>query len=342
MTATQYRGGGSNFAPAFTRGFQSKIRFMNTQLEAFPGEIAAQSIHKYSDRQRRILLVDDDIALLGLNAAVLIGSGHEVDIAADGTTAWKALHDVSYDLVITDNQMPEATGLELILKLRSESMTMPVILASGTMPIEELKRNPWLEITAILPKPFTIAELLDIVEKTLKTPDGITYSAQLFRDCALADDIIRRALKPARAPIRDRVGRPHRILVVDDNKDTRQVSVDALTGSGYRVEGAKDGAAGWKALQANSYDLIVTDNSMPNMTGVEMIGKMRSARMAVPVIMATGTLPLQEFARKPWLTPDAMMQRPFSTGDLLATVSDVLGAGDGNEGGTKAVLPQYP
>jgi DNA-binding NtrC family response regulator len=63
---------------------------------------------------------------------------------------------------------------------------------------------------------------------------------------------------------------------------------------------------------------------MPRMTGVEMIGKLRSANMAVPVIMATRYLPVDEFARRPWLKPDAALERPFSNDDLLEMVKQVL------------------
>ena len=75
-------------------------------------------------------------------------------------------------------------------------------------------------------------------------------------------------------------------------------------------------------------DSVITDNKMPRMTGVEMIGKLRSANMAVPVIMATSYLPTHEFARKPWLKPDAALERPFSSDDLLETVKKVLGTDD--------------
>jgi CheY-like chemotaxis protein len=98
-----------------------------------------------------------------------------------------------------------------------------------------------------------------------------------------------------------------------------------LVGSGYDAKAVKDGAAGWETLQAGSkYDLIVTDNKMPNMTGIEMIARLRSARLTVPVIMATEHLPVHEFALKPWLKPDATLQRPFSNDDLLEMVKKVL------------------
>jgi CheY-like chemotaxis protein len=210
-------------------------------------------------------------------------------------------------------------------------MTLPVILASGTIPTEELKQYPWLKLDATLPKPFTAAELLDTVKKVLRTTESANASLQLMlRDYALLDDKIPKAKKPTKTPIRKQINPSHRILVVDDDKDTRQLSVDVLTSSGYEVEDVKDGAAGWKALQANIYDLVVTDNRMPNMTGIEMIEKLHSARITVPVIMATEYLPMHEFVRKPWLKPAATLQRPFSNEDLLAIVKKVLSTDTAN------------
>jgi DNA-binding response OmpR family regulator len=134
---------------------------------------------------------------------------------------------------------------------------------------------------------------------------------------------------------------PYRILVVDDDSDVRQLSVDVLAGSGYDVDAAKDGADGWAAIQANGYDLVITDNKMPRMTGVEMIEKLRSAYIISRVIMATGHLPVFEFARKPWLKPDAALQRPFSNDELLATVKKVLHQDGGNDERRETLLPKY-
>lgn len=134
---------------------------------------------------------------------------------------------------------------------------------------------------------------------------------------------------------------PHRILVVDDDDDVRQLSVDVLIDFGYEVGVAKDGADGWEALQADSYDLIVTDNKMPRMTGIEMLEKLRSARMELPVIMATGSLPTYEFVRKPWLTPDSVLQRPFTPEELLDTVQKVLSKDDGYSTESSPLLRKY-
>ena len=132
------------------------------------------------------------------------------------------------------------------------------------------------------------------------------------------------AKAPASVPRPSPKNSPHRILVVEDESDALQLTVDVLIRAGYEVEAVKDGAAGWEALQAKGYNLIVTDNKMPKMTGIEMIGKLRAASVALPVIMATGYLPTHEFVRRPWLKPDIILEKPFSNDDLLAAVKKLL------------------
>jgi DNA-binding response OmpR family regulator len=120
----------------------------------------------------RILLVEDDRKIRDLNADVLVQSGYQVDIAEDGAAAWRALQTQHYDAMVTDNTMPGVTGLELIKKLRSEDMTLAVILASGTAPMEELIDSPWLRIDAMLPKPYTATVLVKTVDEVLFNKSG--------------------------------------------------------------------------------------------------------------------------------------------------------------------------
>jgi PAS domain S-box-containing protein len=158
----------------------------------------------------------------------------------------------------------------------------------------------------------------------------------LFFISAMKDHGQSRVGEPAGAPGLCPANSPHRILVVDDDRDARRLTLEVLIGAGYHVEAVKDGAAGWEALQANGYDLVITDNKMPKMTGIEMIEKLRSASRAVPVIMATASVPTHEFARKPWLKPYATLPRPFSNDDLLEAVRRVLRTDDGSDGRNEA------
>ena len=103
-------------------------------------------------------------------------------------------------------------------------------------------------------------------------------------------------------------------------------TLEILIDSGYHVDAAEDGAVAWDTLQVNSYDLLVTDNDMPKMSGVELIKKLHAARVALPVILATGSLPKEEFTRHPWLQPAATLLKPYTAVEFLGTVKNVLRA----------------
>jgi DNA-binding response OmpR family regulator len=140
-------------------------------------------------------------------------------------------------------------------------------------------------------------------------------------------DQIRPACEPAArvsAPPQSQTNPPHRILVVEDDDSVRHLNTQALKRSGYEVEAAEDGAAAWEALNNASYDLLITDNVMPRLTGVELLKKLRSSRMDLPVIMATGTLPEAEFTRYPWLRPAATVLKPYTIEEMLRTVKKVM------------------
>jgi CheY-like chemotaxis protein len=117
---------------------------------------------------------------------------------------------------------------------------------------------------------------------------------------------------------------PHRILLVDDESNIRSLNADVLAGAGYHVDTADSGASGWKALQANQYDVLITDNTMPGVTGLDLIKKLRSADMTLAVILASGTVPAEELNRCPWLQVDALLPKPYSVAALLRTVDQVL------------------
>ena len=115
-----------------------------------------------------------------------------------------------------------------------------------------------------------------------------------------------------------------RILIVDDDQLIRQLNAHLLSQAGYETETAEDGAAAWEALQAHGYDLMITDHNMPNLSGVELVEKVRSAHLTLPVILVSGTMPLQELSQHPWLHPAATLLKPFTGDELLRTVRKVL------------------
>jgi DNA-binding NtrC family response regulator len=120
---------------------------------------------------------------------------------------------------------------------------------------------------------------------------------------------------------------PHtaaRILVVDDDDDIRQLNATVLLGSGYEVDTAVDGDAAWAILDNQCYDLLITDHSMPKLTGIELLNELHVAGKSLPSILVSGDLPTQELHRHPWLRISATLLKPYTATDLLDTVRQVL------------------
>jgi len=122
---------------------------------------------------QRVLVVDDDEDIRRLNTETLAGSGYKVDAASDGADAWDVLQLNRYDLLVTDYNMPKMSGVDLLLKLHAAGIVLKVVMISGTIPTEKLKRHPWLQIDATLVKPYTSDELLAIVRNVLHVTNGI-------------------------------------------------------------------------------------------------------------------------------------------------------------------------
>ena len=115
-----------------------------------------------------------------------------------------------------------------------------------------------------------------------------------------------------------------RILMVDDDYDICRLNQQALTLDGNQVDTAEDGAIAWEALQLKRYDLLITDNIMPKMSGMKLIENVYAAKMTLSVIMITGIMPTWEISCWPWLQPSAVMLKPYAIADLLKTVKAVL------------------
>ena len=98
--------------------------------------------------------------------------------------------------------------------------------------------------------------------------------------------------------------KPYRILLVDDEKAVRDLHLELLTSAGYEVMAAADGALAWDAIQTQHFDLMITDNSMPKVSGVELINKLIDANIRLPIIIATGAAPQHELKRHPRLWKD--------------------------------------
>ena len=112
--------------------------------------------------------------------------------------------------------------------------------------------------------------------------------------------------------------------MVEDECDLRQLNAEVLMEAGYQVDVAENGVAAWAALQLSRYDLLITDQFLPKMSGVELLKKIHDARMTLAVIMVTEILPTWEFALHPCLQTVSMLRKPYTIEKFLGMVKSVL------------------
>jgi two-component system, OmpR family, KDP operon response regulator KdpE len=122
-----------------------------------------------------------------------------------------------------------------------------------------------------------------------------------------------------------------RILVVDDEPQITRVLRTALTGSGYEVRTAEDGHAALRAAREWQPDLVITDVSMPNMTGIELCGQLR-AESPVPIIVLSVKGEERTKVEALDAGADDYLTKPIGMDELLARVrrnlARVLPSGD--------------
>jgi two-component system, chemotaxis family, chemotaxis protein CheY len=119
---------------------------------------------------KRILLVEDSATTRALIRAIIDELGEfEVVEASTGFEALKILPSQECGLIITDINMPDINGLELISFVRNNEKynELPIIIVSTERSEEDRRRGMALGATAYLAKPFTSSELQEIIKNTV-------------------------------------------------------------------------------------------------------------------------------------------------------------------------------
>lgn len=116
------------------------------------------------------------------------------------------------------------------------------------------------------------------------------------------------------------------ILTVDDSASIRQAIKIALSGEGYAVTEAADGAEGIAKADAGSFNLIITDLNMPVMDGLTMIRQLRAkpAHAGVPILFLTTESDADIKAQAKAAGATGWLTKPFDPEQLVRIVKKVL------------------
>jgi CheY-like chemotaxis protein len=115
------------------------------------------------------------------------------------------------------------------------------------------------------------------------------------------------------------------ILLVDDEESIRSVTQIILMREGFKVDSASDGTQALELFKANpgKYDLIVTDKSMPKMSGVELTKAIRDSKSDIPIMLSTGQLGVADEKEFKDIGITAFIQKPWTANELIEKIQQL-------------------
>ncbi len=123
-------------------------------------------------KTRRILIVEDDPALLRGVSDNFAARGYQVDCASDGERGLEKARRTRFDLAILDVMLPRINGYEICRYLRQEGLPVPVIFTTAKSEESDVLLGLGLGADDYLRKPFGIRELLARAEAVLRRSEG--------------------------------------------------------------------------------------------------------------------------------------------------------------------------
>lgn len=115
-----------------------------------------------------------------------------------------------------------------------------------------------------------------------------------------------------------RANRPLNVLVVEDEPMIQEIIRVFLTDAGHQVAAAANGKAGLEKFLQGKFDLVLTDNAMPIMSGEEMVREIKRQAPHVPIVLLTGSVEID----RPPPGVKAVLRKPVTMNMLLKTVEE--------------------
>jgi DNA-binding response OmpR family regulator len=268
------------------------------KLMATPETVAAVVAQELSSQpepvtngHRHILVVEDDRDIAELISRSLATSGYEVTVASRARDAIEQARTRQPDLITLDIYLPDADGFEVLQRLKTDSATASIpVVIVSVMP--DQREGLRLGAVDYLTKPIDPARLVFSVNRVLHGPG--------------------------------------KVLVVDDDRDTRDLLQAALEQRGFTVVLTSSGKRAVMLARQENPDLILLDLKLPGMDGYEVLQRLKglSDTADIPVVVITGSLTDEEVKQKKVLSLGAarFLTKPFAVDELVSEIDIVVGA----------------
>jgi response regulator RpfG family c-di-GMP phosphodiesterase len=267
---------------------------------------------------KHTLLVVDDEPDVCDSVHDLLRKEFKVLKARSAAEGMKLMEANEVHIIMTDQRMPQVTGVELLTKIRKGHPRAVRMLFTGYADLESIiAAINQGHIFQFLKKPWEPQELEAAVRQAAKEYDRIIDQSDelhrlhdeiegLWKRVATLETQVVRGPKNSNKP-----PAMHTLLVVDDEPDVCD-SVHDLLRKEFNVLKARSAAEGIKLMETNEVHIIMTDQRMPQVTGVELLSKIRAGHPQAVRMLFTGYADLEsiitainqghifQFLKKPW------------------------------------------
>ncbi len=243
---------------------------------------------------RRILVVDDNETNRRVLRGQLLPAGHSVETTARAGNVVALLQQAAaagtpFDLVIADDQMPDADGSWLAQKLKSDPLLspVPVVLLTSIDRHGSTRRLADLGFAGYLTKPVRGRVLRACVERVMGTTHQSGAHSQLVTRSSLAAEKLHGHYRG-------------RVLVAEDNIVNQQVTRRFLERLGCTVELADNGLRAAELCAGSNFDLVLMDVQMPVMDGLTATREIRRTATGprrTPIVALTASAMTDELDR---------------------------------------------
>jgi DNA-binding response OmpR family regulator len=255
----------------------------------------------------KILIVEDEEALLQTLQYKLSREGYEVVVARDGVQGLAVIKSNRPDVVLLDILMPKLDGFGVLETLNKEKVIpdLPVIIISNSGQPVEIDRALKLGARDYLVKAeFSPEEVVDKVHKVLGQTNGVG------------------GLAPGAE-----AGTAGRVFIVEDDQFLRDLMERKLIKEGFSVETAIEGDTGLKKILASKPELVLLDIILPGMDGFSILEKLKqNPEVAnIPVILLTNLGQRDDVEKGLKLgAAGYLVKAHFTPGDIVDKVKEVL------------------
>jgi two-component system OmpR family response regulator len=115
-----------------------------------------------------------------------------------------------------------------------------------------------------------------------------------------------------------------KILIIEDDNETRDYVAAGLKEAGHNVDSAKDGYEGLNLAKEGSYDLLIVDRMLPHLDGLTLVKTLRGANCHVPVLFLTTMCGIDDRVEGLNAGADDYLVKPFAFSELIARVNALL------------------